>query len=270
MFVPAGSVDTHAHVFEPQLPMAPSRRYTPGYSATLETYLDRLDAFGFAHGVLVQPSFLGTDNRYLTQALRKASGRCKGVAVVDCGFSLEQLAVLKADGVHGMRLNLFGQDMPVLGDLSWRRLLADVNQLQWHVEVHCPWVQLPEVLPALTDAGCRVVVDHLGRPGFGSGTDLRQLAYLCSHGVDGQVWVKLSGAYRLWKTPDLTGYAAAVDMLLSRLGADRLMWGSDWPHTQYEAVTTFSDALLLLTGSIADKTVLEQILVRTPQTFFEF
>lgn len=270
MLLPAGSVDTHAHVFEPTLSMAEGRRYTPGYAATLDAYFACLDASGLTYGVLVQPSFLGTDNGYLVQALRESGGRCKGVAVVDGGFSASRLAALKAEGVEGIRLNLFGQPAPALQGSAWQGLLAEVNRLGWHVEVHCPWLQLPDVLTPLHDAGCRVVVDHLGRPDFGAGTDLRQLEYLCSQARDGRTWVKLSGAYRLWPAPDAHGYAAAVRMLLRHLGPERLMWGSDWPHTQHETVASLPAALQLLTGTLFDGDTLEHVLVRTPQTLFDF
>jgi predicted TIM-barrel fold metal-dependent hydrolase len=60
------SVDCHAHVFDPSLPLASDRRYTPSHGATLEQYLSLLDANGIAHGVLTAPSFLGTDNGQLS------------------------------------------------------------------------------------------------------------------------------------------------------------------------------------------------------------
>ncbi len=65
-------IDTHAHVFARGLPMADVRRYTPAYDVTVEEYLARLDAHGMSHGVLVQPSFLGSDNSYLLQAIARA------------------------------------------------------------------------------------------------------------------------------------------------------------------------------------------------------
>ena len=270
MYLPSGTVDTHAHVFEPQLAMARQRRYTPDYPATLDSYFSRLDVFGIAYGVLVQPSFLGTDNRFLVQALQASSGRCKGVAVIDTEFTPQQLLELKESGVEGIRLNLFGSVIPPLGKPTWQALLKAVNRLDWHVEVHCPWNQLPEVLPPLHAAGCRVVVDHFGRPDFGSGTDLTQLDYLCSYGPESETWVKISGAYRLWSRPNQQCYDAALERLLTSLGAARLMWGSDWPHTQHEATTTLSEGLLMLARSGQATDVLEQILVRTPQSFFDF
>ena len=77
------AVDSHAHVFLQGLALADTRRHTPDYDAPLTQYLGLLDAHGLSHGVLVQPSFLGTDNSHLVQALRAAPARLRGVAVVD-------------------------------------------------------------------------------------------------------------------------------------------------------------------------------------------
>jgi predicted TIM-barrel fold metal-dependent hydrolase len=70
--------------------------------------------------------------------------------------------------------------------------------------------------------------------------------------------------------PDPDGYVSAVQLLLDRLGPDRLMWGSDWPHTQHEATATLFDGLRLLTRAVPEADTLERILVRTPQSFFDF
>src|SRR2546425_200566 len=80
-FAIASSVDTHAHVFERGLPMPDARRYAPDEDALLGTYLHHLDTHGMAHGELVQPSFLGTDNSYLLQALRAQPQRRRAAAM---------------------------------------------------------------------------------------------------------------------------------------------------------------------------------------------
>jgi len=135
-FAIASSVDTHAHVFERGLPMPDARRYAPEEDALLGTYLHHLDTHGLAHGVLVQPSFLGTDNSYLLQALRAQPQRLRGVAVVDESTGDEQLQALADAGVVGMRLNLIGLPLPDLNAPGWRRVLEQANTLGWHVELH--------------------------------------------------------------------------------------------------------------------------------------
>ncbi|MCS0468087.1 hypothetical protein LV178_22070, partial [Burkholderia mallei] len=74
------AIDAHAHVFETGLPLAGRRRYAPDYDAPLDAYLAQLDAHRVSHGVLVQPSFLGSDCRYLLRALARQPRRLRGVA----------------------------------------------------------------------------------------------------------------------------------------------------------------------------------------------
>ncbi len=83
-------IDTHAHVFHRGLKLAPGRRYAPDYDAPLALYLEQLDRSGMTNGVLVQPSFLGTDNSYLVECLTQANGRLRGIAVVDPSVSADE------------------------------------------------------------------------------------------------------------------------------------------------------------------------------------
>lgn len=59
------------------------RRYTPAYDAPADRYLEILDSYDIELGVLVQPSFLGTDNSFLLDALAEHPGRLRAVVVVD-------------------------------------------------------------------------------------------------------------------------------------------------------------------------------------------
>lgn len=87
----------------------PDRRRAPaGYDATPEDYLRVLGANGMSKGVLVQPSFLGTDNSYLVAALQKYPDRFRGIAVVAPTISGAELQKLQDAGVVGIRLNLVG------------------------------------------------------------------------------------------------------------------------------------------------------------------
>src|SRR5690606_41141979 len=84
-------VDTHAHIFRQDLPIVPNRRYSPDYDAPVERYLEHLDRHGLSHGVLIQPSFLGTDNSFVLHALRRYPQRLRAVAVVDAEVSENQM-----------------------------------------------------------------------------------------------------------------------------------------------------------------------------------
>lgn len=266
----SGSVDTHAHVFARDLALAANRRYRPEHDALLDDFLARLDANGLTRGVLVQPSFLGTDNRYLLDALRAAPARLRGVAVVSPDITIAEIDTMDAAGVVGIRLNLIGLAAPDLHADAWRGLLEQINARGWHVEVHLPAARLQEVVPTLLARECRVVIDHFGRPDPALGTADAGFQDLLRHADSGRVWVKLSGAYRNWAAEQCEqAPREAAAQLLRAFGPQRLVWGSDWPHTQhghiaYEATRRWFDAW------IDDAEVRRQVLADTALELFQF
>jgi predicted TIM-barrel fold metal-dependent hydrolase len=239
----APMVDGHAHIFERTLPMVSPRRYTPDRDASRREYLAELDAHGFTHGVLVQPSFLGDDNSYLLAALAVSPERLRGVVVVQPSISENELVRMAGLGVVGVRLNLVGTDMPDLAEPAWADFLARLQRVGLHVELTCAAGPLEKALPPLLATGCTVVVDHFGRPDGPLGVDDPGFQCLLAAGATGKAWVKLSAVYRM----DASRFDAAdaVRQLSYALGPERLVWGSDWPHTHYTYQLTFSSALAL-------------------------
>ena len=61
--------------------MPANRSHTPA-PASRSDWQDALLPCGVTHGVVVQPSFYGTDNRVLVVALEEGRGRLVGVAAV--------------------------------------------------------------------------------------------------------------------------------------------------------------------------------------------
>lgn len=243
--------DCHAHVFDLDVTLVGERRYTPASSARAAQYINQLDAHGFDRGVLVQPSFLGTDNSQLLVALREFGDRLRGIAVVDPDVSQETLDQLDAGGTVGIRLNLIGKDVPALRDAHWQRLFKRLIALDWHVEVHCHARGLDAVLPPLLDAGVRIVVDHMGRPDPALGIDDPGFRYLLSMGHTGTVWVKLSGSYRHGAEGQALA-TQAVTPLVDAFSLRRLVWGSDWPHTMFEETMSFGETVHRLDAWLPD------------------
>lgn len=266
---PSCRVDTHAHVFERGLPLTDDRRYAPGYDATLDTYLQLLNTHDIGRAVLVQPSFLGTDNRYLLQALSRATHRLRGVAVVAPDVSEEALAELHAQGVTGIRLNLIEQALPDLAAKPWASLLERLSRLGWHIELHRNAQDLAPLLDPLMETGVPVVVDHFGRPDPEKGIRDPGFKTLLGYGGTGRVWVKVSGAYRC-AVPGSGFVHEATHQLVEHFGAERLMWGSDWPHTQYEQVMNYGQSLSALLELGLDTAVVDAILCTTPASFYGF
>jgi predicted TIM-barrel fold metal-dependent hydrolase len=269
--IPFISVDTHSHVFERRLKLARVRRYAPNYDATPADYLRQLDAHEISHGVLIQPSFLGTDNGFLQSVLKSLPSRVRGIAVVDPDESSGALAALDAAGFVGIRLNLVGEEIPALASPPWADLLRRVAALDWQVEVHREARDLPLIVDPLLRAGVKVVVDHFGRPDPKLGIDDPGFRYLLSVAATGRVWVKLSGAYRNGGPARGEAIAkAAVPLLRRAFGLKRLLWGSDWPHTQFERVTDYDAAMAAFLRWIPDPADRAVILCETPRALFRF
>ena len=262
-------MDTHAHIFEQGLPLASKRRYAPEYNAKIESFLKLLDANNMAVGVLVQPSFLGTDNSYMLKALRRHPDRLRGVAVVDPAISQDELMALHKDGVVGIRLNLIGTDLPDLTSGPWPALLAWVKKMDWHVELHREAKDLPQLMEPLLKAKVRIVVDHFGRPNPKDPLHDPGFAYLLSKGGTGLVWVKLSGAYRNGSLESGDAFAAAATaLLLKEYGPNRLLWGSDWPHTGHEKQISYEMPLRALERWVPDTATRNVILGKAPWELF--
>jgi predicted TIM-barrel fold metal-dependent hydrolase len=265
-----GAIDTHAHIFERGLSLSAERRYAPTYDATLGDYLRVLDANGIAHGVLVQPSFLGTDNRYLVNGLRVANGRLRGITVVSPSISLEDLKALDAVGVVGIRLNLVGRQIPSLDTEPWSGLLRMIADLGWQVEIQRAARDMELILPALFRAGVTVVVDHFGLPDSAVGVQDPGLKNLTS-GANRRLWVKLSAPYRSGKDGAGEKVAqAAYPLLRDAIGLDRLIWGSDWPHTQFETSQSYEKVRGFLDTLVPAEAERREILVANPASLFRF
>jgi predicted TIM-barrel fold metal-dependent hydrolase len=259
-------VDTHAHIFEKTLKFAAQSRYTPDYDATVTMFLANLDANGLSHGVLVQPSFLGTDNAYMLAGIAQAAPRLKGIAVIEPPITEDELDRLAAQNVVGIRLNLIGREIPDLAGGDWKPLLGSLSRRGWQVEIQDEAKRLPDVLPLLLETDLNLVVDHFGRPDPDLGVEDPGFKYLLSLGSTRRVWVKLSAPYRL--SDEIA--QAAISPLKDTFGIDRLLWGSDWPHTQYEKDVRYPTMRARLDAWLPDATERDAVLIDNPAALFGF
>ncbi|MFJ2985609.1 MULTISPECIES: amidohydrolase family protein [unclassified Pseudomonas] len=266
------AIDSHAHVFSRGLNLASERRYAPSYDAPLGDYLAQLQGHGFSHGVLVQPSFLGTDNRYLLSALQTVPGQLRGVVMLERDVERETLDEMARLGVRGVRLNLMGQALPDLKGAAWRPLLERIGEQGWHLELHRQVADLPALVRALAPYGLDIVVDHFGRPDARLGLGQPGFAELLTLGGKGKVWVKVSGIYRLEGTPEqnLAFARKALGALEAHYGAERLMWGSDWPHTQHESAVSFATVVEQFEALGCSAELRRALLVDTARALFGF
>jgi predicted TIM-barrel fold metal-dependent hydrolase len=238
------AVDCHAHVFSSGAPAVPDARYRPAYEATLAAWRERWAASGITHGVLVQPSFFGTDNAEMLAAIASMPDRLRGVVVLAPDATQASIAELDARGARALRLNLKGRAHDAAALAAWLPLLDRAHAAGWHLEVFGEAGAAPGIAEALATTPVDVVFDHFAFPA--PGRELETLEALARLAQSREVGVKLSAPYRL---PGCDAAALARDWL-QRLGARALLWGSDWPWTAHEEGRDYGALLDSLEASI--------------------
>lgn len=266
--VPPGAWDTHIHAIGAvdRFPLAPERSYTPA-QVPIEAYVALMSRLGIAHAVLVQPSVYGTDNRAMVDALLRYPERFRGVAVVDPGIGDGELRALHDAGVRGVRANLLNRGGISFADactLAWR--FADLG---WHLQLQID-VSTFDRFDAIAELPVDVVIDHMGYMSAGKGATNPGFLRLLKLVETGRCWVKLSAAYRLtdWQR---FGYGAVAPLAraLLRANPQRMLWGSDWPHTDLRTgMPNDGDLLDLLGAWIDDDAVRDAILVTNPASLY--
>ena len=228
---PPGAVDAHCHVFGPmaQFPFSAKAKYLPEDADATALFALR-DHLGFARNVIVQASCHGTDNAATLHAIAQSGGMARGVAVVDPAITPEELAALHDGGIRGVRFNFLKR---LVDDAPKDKFLALAARLPagWHVVIYFEADILEEMRAFIAAIPVPVVIDHMGRPDVSQGPDgpdMRAFRSLLESRDD--IWFKATCPDRL----DPSGapwndFAAAVRPLVEDY-ADRVVWGTDWPH----------------------------------------
>lgn len=226
--------DCHVHVIggDTDYPMLPDRAYTPP-AASLSALRRHLDTLGLGRVVLVQPSIYGTDNRCLLDALSELGECARGVAVVDASITDDELAALDAAGVRGVRVNLesTGADDVAAASDVLRTLAARIATYRWHIQIYASSRVVAALADVIATLPIHVVLDHFAtipaQPGIGHPHFAAVEALVRS----GRAYVKLSAAYRVSAHSPRHADVAPLARALIEANDERVLWGSDWPHT---------------------------------------
>lgn len=263
--LPQGTVDTHFHVFRAGAPLNTPRSYTPDI-ATIADWIDFSGRLGIARGVLVQPSVYGLDNRVLLEALAAYPDRLRGIVVIDPETAETEIERLDRLGVRGVRINTRNKGgLPLT---AARTLAARIAPFGWSLQLQINPEQLADI--ALTLAGIRlpIVIDHLGFIPLATQTRSRHVDALKRLMNAADAYVKVTAPYRLTKDVRYEGFAE-VARALAASHAERLLWGSDWPHTElWDGMPDDAELIETMQAAIDDPTVAEKIFVRNAEALF--
>lgn len=226
-------VDSHVHVWDtdPRFPFASGATVPVGIDASAPALLRKMRANGVSRTVLIQVIHYKWDNRYLVAVLHAYPGRFAGVCRVDpeSAAAAEDLSYWTEQGCRGVRLSpaadargdwIRGAHMPAL----WRRC----EELKVPMTLLLPVSRLRDIVPLLEKfPGLTTVIDHMADCPVDDSQGFQLLRSLARYP---RVYVKVSHPWSLSKLPyPYPDVAAMIARLRDAFGADRLMWGTDWP-----------------------------------------
>ena len=266
-------IDSHVHVWTPDTVRYPlaggfKKADMAPASFTPEELFHHSKPVGVSRIVLIQMSFYGFDNSYMTDMMKAHKGVFSGVAVIDenetPGQNMKNLSKM---GVRGFRI------LPFKDPKNWLEGSGMVEMWKAGAQTGQAMCCLtnPENLPQI-DAMCEkhpgtpVVIDHFGRISPNQEKNLDNLCRLARHK---KTSVKVSAFYAFSKKPDYSDMGPMIRRLLDSFGPDRLMWASDCPfqinpgHNYANSINLIKDKLDFL--SEGDK---EYLLQKTAARLF--
>ena len=237
-------IDTHTHVISSdtaRYPVAPLGGKQSDWSRARPTSADMLlaamDEAGIAKSAVVQASTAyGFDNSYLAASVAAHPDRFTGVFSIDM-FGVDAPAQLKRwaeAGLTGMRLFTTGSTSP--GQADW---LADertfpIWELAEAANLPVCLQMRPEGVPDLLQLLKRfrrvpIILDHMARPLLSDGPPYRAAQWLFDLATFPNLCLKLTSRTVEQAAEGASTPESFFPMLVAAFGAERIIWGSNFP-----------------------------------------
>ena len=265
--VPAHACDCHTHIHgDPErFPFFAGRVYTPE-PASPEEMAALHKALHIERVVIVTPSVYGTDNSSTLFGMKARGATARGVAVIDDKTTEAELDTMQAEGFRGIRINLATGSMndPNVGRARFTTAVERVKARGWHVQLYTTLAMISAIKDLVLASPVPAVFDHFGGLEASLGLEQPGFADLIALVKSGKAYVKVSGAYRSSKLApdyqDMVPYARA----LIAANADRIVWGTDWPHPDSSRVEGRKPTDIAPLYQIDDGRLLNQLPVWAP------
>lgn len=271
-------VDAHVHVWSgdrTSYPYGPHDNVPqPSEAFPAERLHDAMRTAGVHQALAIQPRLLGYDHAYLLHTTRQLQPNVRALPLVNLArptnvaemtFLADQPAVA---GFRAVALDPEGA-AALLGpaadglwtSLARRRLPVGI-------------LTAPEFLPAVAALARRrpelaIVVDHLA--GIAAPDWSRHAPDLLGMATAPGVRIKLSALGHLSRTPfPYPDLHRALRQVVAEFGAERTMWGSDWPHTLGYGGYHLSSRALMLALHDLDPRDTAMIFAKTASVSFGF
>jgi predicted TIM-barrel fold metal-dependent hydrolase len=272
-------IDSHLHVWASAKEAASGFPYAVGQEppeslsdvATTSSLLKKMEESGVDGSLIVQPSNHKFDHSYVTQAIQEYPDKLKGMLLHDPSLSPEdavsQLEDLVLKGYVGVRFNPYL--WPKNGEDGWTPMStpggAGLAVYRRCAELHIPvgvmcfqglQLHYDDILELLkASPKTTLVLDHFGFTAFTTTPEEGELAFqqLLKLAEYPQVHVKVSALFRLKDTPPYNRVKKErLEPLLAAFGADRLLFGTDFPFVLEQDPERY-DGMVKLVSSWLEK-----------------
>ena len=284
--IPQHACDCHTHIYgDPaKFPMSPERVYTPE-TALPEEMSELHRALHMERVVIVTPSVYGTDNSATLYGMRARGPNARGIAVIGDQTSESDLDAMGKAGICGIRINATtgGTNDPGVVSRRFDAAIKRVEKRNWHIQMFTNLAVISGIKRLIQSSPVAVVFDHFGGAQASSGLGQPGFADLVELVRSGKAYVKISGAYiASSQAPGYPDVAPLARALISA-NADRVIWGTDWPHpdsrvgpdlrrTEVRPFRQIDDGRLLnqLAVWAPDPAIRKKILVDNPARLYRF
>ena len=197
-----------------------------------------------------------------------------GVAKVNDAFTDTDLDALHAGGIRGVRFNMIAESGGT-GNLALIDTVVDrIKDRGWSLTIHAKPDGLVQNADWLAAMPVPTIIDHYGRISFADGTEQPAFQTLLNLLRDHEhIWAKISCIERCSAVGP--PYADAPEFAHAMLEAtpERLLWGTDWPHSQRYTIGEQCDTgelVDMIPELVPDAALRQKILVENPLRLFPF
>jgi len=258
------TVDSHLHVWANSkesidYPYAPQQTPPPSLIdiASTDALLKQMSEAGVDGALIVQPINHKYDHRYVQEAITNHPDRFKGMMLFDPGLdvkhAIDRLEELVLQGFVGVRFNPYLFDGKMSDNPAAVKVFQRCAALKVPIGIMCfKGIELhyEDIVALCGDSPeTPVILDHFGFAAVDNQEQFDLLLKLANFNVA----VKISALFRLSdKFPYDKVKTERFEPLLETFGADRLMFGTDFPYVTQEEVG-YKGAVEIIASWLSDK-----------------
>lgn len=128
--------------------------------------------------------------------------------------------------------------------------------------------QIDDLAARLPFLGIRFIIDHMGFIALDAGAWRQHVPALQRLADHPGGYIKLTAPYRLTRERGYGGFAEIVRALAAS-HPDKLLWGSDWPHTElWSDMPDDADLIDGVQDAVANPSLARKIFIENAETLF--